>query len=261
MRLTVLGSSASYAGPGQACAGHLLECGSARVLLDCGNGVLANLARVCDPLTLDAVVVTHEHVDHFADVYALQALLRYAPGGAAPAVPLYAPAGLFDAMGCLLSDRGRAELAEAFVVHELSPGAPIELRDGLVLTPLPVDHTPATFAVRAQSSAGVLCYTSDTAAGERALLAARGCDLLLAEATLPELYAGRAPHMTAREAGELARQAGAGQLVLTHVWPTNDRDTMVREAAQVFGGPVSIATEFDTYEVGDGTVPARGATR
>ena len=51
-----------------------------------------------------------------------------------------------------------------------------------------------------------------------------GADLLLAEATLPEAYAGAAPHMTASQAGELAREAGARALVLVHVWPTNDRD-------------------------------------
>ena len=68
MRVTVLGSCASYPGAGQACAGHLVEGGGARVLLDCGHGVVANLGRALDPTTLDAVIISHAHVDHFADV-------------------------------------------------------------------------------------------------------------------------------------------------------------------------------------------------
>ena len=94
-----------------------------------------------------------------------------------------------------------------------------------------------------------LCYTADTAPGERALAAARGCDLLLAEATLPQEYAGAAPHLTASEAAKLAHDAGAKCLVLTHVWPTNDRDTMVRLASEVFAGEIHIAEEFSAYDV------------
>jgi ribonuclease BN (tRNA processing enzyme) len=248
MRLTILGSSASYAGPGQACAGHLVESAGARVLLDCGNGVLANLASVIDPLTLDAVFVSHPHPDHFLDLYPLQALLRYAPEGPAGPMPLYLPPGMFKAMSWFLSERGNAELAAAFSTHDVIDGHTVTVGD-LSITPYGVEHTEESFAFVVTDGAATLCYTSDTTLGEPVLRAARGCDLLLAEATLPEAYRGAAPHLTAAEAGALARDAGAGQLVLTHIWPTNDRDAMAAEAAEAFGGPVTIASEFDTFEV------------
>jgi ribonuclease BN (tRNA processing enzyme) len=248
MRLTVLGSSASYAGPGQACAGHLLEGDDARVLLDCGNGVLANLSSIIDPLTLDAVFVTHGHPDHFLDLYALQALLRYAPAGPADPLPLCMPGGLFKAMSCFLSDRGNSELHAAFTLHDMLDGETMAVGD-LLVTPHKTEHTDDSFALRVTDGSTTLCYTSDTAPGEAALRVAAGCDLLLAEATLPEAYRGAAPHLTAAEAGELGRVAGAGQLVLTHIWPTNDRDVMAAEAAAAFGRPVTVAQEFDTFEV------------
>jgi ribonuclease BN (tRNA processing enzyme) len=78
---------------------------------------------------------------------------------------------------------------------------------------------------------------------------ARGVDLLLAEATLPQEYAGAAPHLTAAQAGELAREAEAGALVLVHVWPTNDRGATAREASASFGAPVVVANEFDVFEI------------
>ena len=248
MRLTILGSSASYAGPGQACAGYLVEGGGVRVLFDCGNGVIANLARVCDPLTLDAVFLSHEHPDHLCDIYALQSLLRYAPQGPAEPLRLHLPPGVFDSIGCMLSERGRSELAEAFVAHDFEPGVTVMVGE-LAITPVPVEHTDTTFALIAEEGPARLCYTSDARATSAVMNAATGASLLLAEATLPEAYEGRAPHLTASQAGAIARMAGVRTLVLTHLWPTNDRDNALAEATAEFGGPVHVASELAVYDI------------
>ncbi len=248
MRLTVLGSAASHAGKGQACAGYLIESAQARVLFDCGNGALANLYRVADPYAIDAVFVTHNHPDHYVDLYSMQAMLRYAPQGPVPGVPLYMPERLFGTMQALLSKRGAAEFREAFLFTPLRDGVVVTVGD-ITVTPYEVDHTEPTFALVASEGAAKLCYTADTAPGERVRVAARGCGLLLAEATLPEEYAGAAPHLTAAEAGAVAQDAGVHSLVLTHVWPTNDRELMVRQAAAVFDGQVSVAEELAAYDV------------
>ncbi|TLM76671.1 MAG: MBL fold metallo-hydrolase [Actinobacteria bacterium] len=248
MRVTVLGSAASYAGPGQACAGCLVQGASAAVLLDCGHGVLANLQRVADPLALDAVVISHAHPDHFVDLYALHTMLRYAPQGPAGSLRLHAPAGLIDRMGALLSERGRASLAEAFDERGLVAGAPLAF-DDLTVTAFPVDHMEGSFALTVECAGRLVCYTGDTAPGAAILAAARGCDLLIAEATLPERYAGRAPHLSAREAGALAREAGAAALALVHIWPANDREEILRDAEAEFPGPVSLPSEMDSFDL------------
>ncbi|NTU70617.1 MAG: MBL fold metallo-hydrolase [Coriobacteriia bacterium] len=248
MRLTVLGSSASCAGAGQACAGHFLEAGGARILFDCGNGVLSNLGSLEDPTALDAVFITHNHPDHYADIYCLQAMLRYAPTGPAAPIPLYLPEGLFDRLQVLLSDRGGHEMAEAFVPISLMDGETVRVGD-VIITPYEVPHTPPTFALRAEVDGTSLCYSSDTLYGDEILRAATGVDLLLAEATLPEEYAGKAPHMTASEAGRLGREAGVRALALTHVWYTNDRETMATLATEEFGHQVFVAQEFDSFDL------------
>jgi len=248
MRLTVLGSSASCAGPGQACAGHYVEGGGARVLLDCGNGVLSNLGRVTDPLGLDAVFVTHCHPDHYVDLYGLQSMARYAPEGRAAPIALYLPEGLFERMQLLLSQRGAREFADAFVPLELVHGEAVTI-GGLTVTPHLVQHTVPTFALAVDADGARLVYTADTAPYGGVSEAARGADLLLAEATLPDRFTGAAPHMTAVEAGELARESDAGALVLVHVWPTNDREQMALQAAESFGHPVTVAREFDEFEI------------
>jgi len=247
VRLTVLGSSASYADAGRACAGYLVSDGDTSVLLDCGNGTVANLASVSDPLALSAVVITHEHIDHFADLYSLQAALRYAPSGPVPPLPLYLPAGLLERIGAVLNDHGRGELAEAFLVHELVAGVPLAVGD-LTITPHMVDHVEPTFALRITNGTCTLVYTSDTAPSQPAFEVAQGADVLLAEATLPAQYAGRAPHLTAGQAGWLAHEANARVLVLTHLWPTVDRALARAEAEAAFEGQVIIAEELGVID-------------
>lgn len=248
MRVTVLGAAASHAAGGQACAGHLVQAGDASVLFDCGNGVLANAYRVIDPLALDAVFVSHNHPDHYVDLYSMQAMLRYAPDGPRAPMRLFMPGDLFERMQHLLSERGAMEFREAFEVVALRDGEPVHIGP-LTVTPHLVEHTDPTFALVADADGARLAYTADTGCCDAVREAVRGADLVLAEATLPERYAGASPHLTARQAGEMAREAGAGALVLVHVWPTNDRVQVEQEASEAFGAPVRIAREFDTHEV------------
>lgn len=248
MRLTVLGSSASYPDAGRACAGYLVQSGTTSLLLDCGNGVLSNLGRLIDPTHLSAVFITHGHVDHFADIYALQAALRYAPAGPLAPLPLYLPAGLFERMRAVLGDKGAWELAEAFEVHELVAGTPVEI-GAITVTPLPVDHVDVTFALVVAEGEARLCYTSDTRLGEAVLAAARGVSVLLADSTLPPAFEGRAPHMVPAEAGTLASDAGARTLVLTHLWPTVDRVAAAADARERFAGRVIVAEELNSIDI------------
>jgi ribonuclease BN (tRNA processing enzyme) len=248
MQLTILGSSASFAPAGKACSGYLVEAEGTRVLFDCGNGVLANLASVMNPLELDAVFITHAHPDHFADIYSLQALIRYAPSGPAPQMPLFVPSGLFDRLKVLLSGRGAVELEEAFRVTTLAHGRAVKV-GALEIAPMLVEHTEPTFGLRARCGAATFAYSADSAAGEWLAPLLADASLALVEATLPELYAGAAPHLTAAEAGAAARASGVQQLVLTHLWPTNDRSEALTEASEAFGAPVLLANEFDTFDV------------
>lgn len=248
MRLTVLGSAASYPDAGRACAGHLVQEGDTAVLLDCGNGVLSNLGKLLDPTHLAAVFVTHGHIDHFADVFALQSALRYAPTGPMPPLPLYTPAGLFQRMQAALGEHGAEELAAAFEVRELTAGKTVTVGP-LRVTPRPVDHVGHAFALVVEADTARLCYTSDSKLTDAVLAAAEGASLLLAEATLPPAYEGKAPHMTPAQAAELAGRAGARTLVMTHLWPTVDRAAARATAEDIFGGTVAVAEELDTFEV------------
>ena len=249
MRLTVLGASASYAGAGQACAGHLVSSGETDVLLDCGHGVLANLGHVLDPMALDGVFISHAHPDHLVDLYSLQALLRYAPEGPAPPLDLFCPAGTVERMSCLLSEDGGREFAEAFRTRTLVAGEPVVV-GALAVEPVAVDHGDDAFGFRVSDGAGTLFYTSDARHGPELVRAAEGTDVLLAEATLPAAYQGRAPHLTGEEAASVAEEAGVGRLVLTHLWPTADHGAILDGARRRFSGETTLAREFLEVDIG-----------
>jgi ribonuclease BN (tRNA processing enzyme) len=121
--------------------------------------------------------------------------------------------------------------------------------------PCPVEHNVACFALRAEGDGKRFVYSGDTRAGALLEEAAQGADLLLSEATFQDLVEGRPVeksrdhHMTAREAGELARKAGVKRLVLTHLKHDLDPARSLAQAAEVFGGKVEMAEPGRAFEV------------
>ena len=95
MRLTVLGGCGAWPEPGQACSGFLLEHDGFRLLIDAGYATLPRLLQLVRPGLVDAVLISHGHPDHCAD---LNPLLRARVLGESglPPLPLYAPAGALD---------------------------------------------------------------------------------------------------------------------------------------------------------------------
>jgi ribonuclease BN (tRNA processing enzyme) len=175
-------------------------------------------------------------------------MIRYAPEGPHEPLPLYLPQGLWERLTCLLSGRGAEEFAEAFIPVTIHARERFDF-GGLSVVPHSVEHTDPTFAFVLEADGVRVCYTADTAPCDGVYPAAEGVDLLLAEATLPDAFAGKAPHLTAAQAGEIARASGVRALVLTHVWYTNDRSRIEAEASAAFGGPVRVASEFDCFNI------------
>lgn len=246
VKLTVLGSAASYAGPGNACSGYLYETQHAKLLVDCGNGVLTQLSQVLDPYSLDAIIVTHGHPDHFGDLYVFESLYRYAPEGPWGCVPVYAPPGLFEQVAGALCEFGRAQLNQAFQSRPLVAGESIKVGD-IEVMPFGVQHSMPTLGLRITAHGHTIAYTADTTAFPGLSAQLEGADLAVVDATLPEMYAGRAPHMTAREAGTVAREAGVPELALVHLWPTNDPAVTAADASETFGRAARVALPFDRY--------------
>src|SRR5438045_3116411 len=103
MRLTVLGKSPSWQDADGACSGYLVEDGDSCALVDCGNGVFSKLRRFRDYATVDAVVVSHLHADHFLDLVPYSYALTYAPRR--PPVPIQRWPGVQTTRGAAAAPR------------------------------------------------------------------------------------------------------------------------------------------------------------
>lgn len=254
MRLHVLGSSGGYPVPGNPNSGFLLEHGDTRLWLDAGTGTFARLQSLMDFTRVDALVLSHVHADHCADVLPLYVAIQYGVASGLR-IPLYCPPGVRETLGPFFGEGGSDELGKAFDFKTIDAGDTIGA-GGVRMTFLRTQHPAHTLAIRAETSDGVLTYSADT--GPAADLAgfARGSDLLVCEATYQEGKVGAPVHLSAREAGETARRAGVRELALTHVWPSFDPEVSLREAREAAGDlPVRWAGSGEVFEIGRGADP------
>ncbi|MBO8185609.1 MBL fold metallo-hydrolase [Streptomyces spirodelae] len=238
MRLTVLGGCGAWPTADQACSGYLVEHEGFRLLVDPGYATLPRLLASGTADAVDAVLVSHGHPDHCAD---LNPLLR-ARGLSdtpPPALPVHAPHGALDAV--LALDKP-SMLRAAYRLCEFRPGDEFEIGPFAVDTWL-LPHFVPNAGLRLTTPDAVLAYTGDTGPSPDIPDLARGADLLLSEATyVHQVPTADAPYLlTARLAGQYAAQAGAAALLLTHLWPGTDPHAAHEAAARVWQGPLGAA--------------------
>lgn len=236
MELTVLGCSGSFNGPhGEACSGYLLRAGGTTIWMDCGNGTFGNLQQHVAPEDLTAVVLTHGHPDHCADIYGLHVLLRY--GLEIGDLPVYAPEGLDKQLGALVSDWG-----DTFDWRTIGDGDATRIGD-VDLSFSRTDHPPPTYAIEARAQGRRLVYGADTGPEWSVDAFSPGADLVLSEASYLHEHRRSAIHLSARQAGKAAREARAKRLILTHLWPFVDKEAVLEEGSEAFGDSVSLAAQ------------------
>jgi ribonuclease BN (tRNA processing enzyme) len=112
-------------------------------------------------------------------------------------------------------------------------------------------HWEPNAGIRLAADGRVLAYTGDTGPSRHVVELAREADLLLAEATYPDHVPddSRRYLSSARTAGRQAGEAGAGHLLLTHLWPGTDPEIALSTAAEDFGGTLGIAARDFTIDL------------
>jgi len=234
VELTVLGCSGSFGGSGgAACSGYLLRSGATSIWVDCGNGTFGHLQEHLAVEDLTAVVLTHGHPDHCVDIYGLHVLMRY--GLERSGLPVYAPEGLEKFLLSLVHDWGDTFDWRAVGDRDTARVGDIDLRFSRT------DHPPPTYAVEATAEGRRMIYTADTGPDWTIGAFDPAADLVLSEATYLHAHRPAPIHLSARQAGQAAREAGAQRLLLTHLWPLLDPAEVAEEGAEAFGAPVTLA--------------------
>jgi len=248
VKLTVVGCSGSFPGPGSPASCYLVEADGYRVLLDLGNGALGELARYVGIYDIQAILISHLHPDHYIDLCAYYVARKYRPGGPAPRIPVYGPPDTAQRAARAYGLPIQPGMTEEFCFRDYGQ-EPFDLGPFRVVTAL-MNHPIPAYGVRLEHDGRVLTYSGDTASCAALNQLAKDADLFLCEASFLE---GRdaAPdvHLNGREAAQAARDAQAQRLVLTHIPPWNDPARTLAEAAPAYDGPVELARPGRTYEL------------
>jgi ribonuclease BN (tRNA processing enzyme) len=209
------------------------------IWLDAGSGTLANLQRHVGLDEVSAIVLSHEHPDHWSDLEGFIVARKYGDfDRTGPAV--FAPAGLREHMQ--MNPDGVVSWVDVQEGEHVRIG-------GLRMTFSRTDHGPETLAIRFDGEGRSLGYSADSGPGWSLEALGPGLDLALCEATFLEDREGSMQHLSGRQAGRSAKAAGAARLMVTHAWPTIDPEAIAAEAAGAFGAPVLRAEVDMTVEV------------
>jgi ribonuclease BN (tRNA processing enzyme) len=247
MRITVLGGCGAWPAAGQACSGYLVEHEDFRLLVDPGYAILPRLLELVHAEQVDAVLISHGHPDHCAD---LHPLLRARALGddPPPALPVHVLPCAADPV--LALDRP-GMLEDAYVLCEFVAGDRLEVGPFAVDT-WPLPHSVPNAGLRLTAAGRVLAYTGDTGPSPEVVDLARDADVFLAEASYPErVPADAARHLSsALQAGEHAARAGARRLLLTHLLPGTAPEAAVAAARRAYPGEVAAAHGGLTARIG-----------
>lgn len=239
MLVKALGTQSPYSKGSHHCPGFLVKDGQSKILLDCGSGIHNGLNF---PDTLDGltIILTHLHRDHYNDVF----IFQYASHVFKNLGRLENPLSIYLPAEPVTISRDIRSEENAFAnYHELDESTKIQVGN-LTISFCKTDHPVPTFAVKIQSDKSTFVYTSDTSFSAKDKIAAfaKNADLLICESSLLEShgYPEINNHLTAKQAGTIALQAGVKKLALTHFWPEEYVNTYVQEASQVFKNTVGL---------------------
>ena len=223
MKLTILGNNGPYPAPGGACSGYLLESdsGDTTILIDCGTGVLANLMAADALDRLDAVVLSHLHNDHMSDLLPMQYAIQFHPRK--HPLPVYAPQTPEQIRAAL-----DAPCYDLWLCTDVTIGE-------MKLSFNPARHPVETNAIAVECDGKRFVFTGDSNTDPLVEFFCEGADLLLADAGLSaDDWKPTAPHYSAALCGELARNARAKRLLLTHFNPKYDPRALLEEARAAY---------------------------
>ena len=241
MKVTVIGYWGAYPAAGSATSGYLFEKDGFVMLVDCGSGVLSRLQQFKKVTDLDAIVLSHYHHDHIADIGPLQyaCLVQNTLAETNVKLPIY----------------GHEEDKQKFdsLTHQYTEGMAYDPEQTLEVGPFSIDfqktnHPVPCYGMRISDGNDTAVYTADTSYFKEWVNFARGADLLITDTNFYKGMDGKkAGHMTSTEAGTIATEANVQTLWLSHLPHFGQLTKLRQEAEDVFHGTIQLADEGLTW--------------
>ncbi len=243
--LHIVGSSSAVPRPNGACSSYLVRSKTLAIALDLGSGALGKLLVTQSPANLDAIVISHMHADHFFDLVPLRYALKYAITRSRRLPVFLPPRGTKTLRSVVAPFAKTGSFFEEVVdVREYDPAKTLRIGHARIRF-AKTRHYIAAYAMRIEVDGDTVAFSADTAPAESVVQLARGSGVFLCESGLGAegIERGRRGHSNASEAGDMAQNAGARHLVLTH-YPTGCKAAqLLRAARRTFSGPVTVAED------------------
>jgi ribonuclease BN (tRNA processing enzyme) len=221
VKFSVIGSSPAWPNPGGAHSGYMVEHHGGRLLVDCGPGVLGRLREREGWPHVDAIAITHFHLDHWGDLvpWVWGAMYRAAGVAIDERPELWVHAGGQSVLETFGERFGFRDMFDrVFTVREYEPEATFTAA-GIELTAMRLPHyTLETYGFRLTANGRTIAYSGDSGPSERLADLARDSDLFVCEATLDHGDDDGQPrgHLSVDEALAAAADSGTRRLLLTH---------------------------------------------
>lgn len=237
MELTIIGYWGGYPSKDEASSAYLLEKDGFSLALDFGSGALAKLQKYKNITDIDAVLLSHYHADHIADIGVLQhALLVEAHiTKEEKTVPIYG--------------HKEDEIAFYQLNHDFTEAKAYNPTNTIKIGPffirfLKTNHSVPCYGMRITDGTSTIVYTADSAYQEEWIKFAKHADLLLSECNFYANQNGKElGHMTSKDVGVIARRANVKEVILTHLPHFGNHGQLVEEVANEYNGKITLAYE------------------
>jgi ribonuclease BN (tRNA processing enzyme) len=255
LKLTVLGWTSGISGPTSPQAGYMLQTDETTLLFECGAGVVAELQKQFEMTDFEAMLISHLHADHIVDVMELVVHRRYNPIWDEPGyerrlptwAPAEAPERLAYAYAPTAAARETESLTDVFDFRTIEDGTKLTVGD-IEVEVIAVQHSIECYGFRFTAGGRTLGFSSDTGPCDGVMKIARDADIFLCEATWNQSREASS-HLSGREAGRIAKEAGAKRMLLTHIESWVDQDEIIGEARGAYGGEMERVEAGRAYEV------------
>ena len=254
MKLVVLGSGTSVPHAQRTSSAYWLGTGSKSLLLDISPDAAHRMAEEgLEWPTLDAIWVSHFHLDHVGGLAPFLFGTKWAPQTQTRSKPLkvFGPAGTRAWLEAIDNANNYRLFQQAFsiTVMEVASGAEFEVFPGLRARTFSTPHTQESLAIRlTEDEQSSLVYTSDTGYADELADFARGADLLLMECSFRRNKPMQT-HLELVDAMRLAQLAQPKRVLLTHLYPEWDGRDLVTEAKALWSGDMIAAADGLRLEV------------
>lgn len=243
MKFTIVGHWGGYPPKDGATSAYVLEKDDFVLVIDLGSGALARMQHHYELMDIDAVILSHYHHDHMADIGVLQyaKISHFYGQGNDKILPIY---------GHQEDEEGFAKLTDDF-----TKGIAYQPNETLKIGPFEIEflktvHPVACYGMRVTDGEKSIVYTADTAYQDAWIPFSRDADLLITDCNFYQgQNAARAGHMTSDQGAKIAAGANVKQLVLSHLPQFGDLQQLKNEASQIYHGKITLASEQSVYQI------------